>query len=206
MYQVRKLKIMKPQVIFVLGGPGAGKGTQCQKIEKEFQFEHLSAGDLLREEKRRPNSQYGELIEKHIREGSIIPAEITCGLLQRAIEKSKNQKFLIDGFPRDQKNLDGWNKQMAEKVVLLLVLFFECSSAVSQQRCLHRGAAGSCRVDDNIDSLRKRFVTYANDTLPVIEHYKRQNVMHTIDASRTCDYVFEDVKAAFYSKAKGDGL
>lgn len=195
---------MKPQVIFVLGGPGAGKGTQCQKMVNEFQFDHLSAGDLLREERKRPNSQYGELIEKHIREGSIVPAEITCGLIQRAMKKSKNHKFLIDGFPRNQQNLDCWNKQMAQNVILLLVLFFECSSAVSEQRCLRRGAAGSGRVDDSVESLRKRFVTYANDTVPVIEHYKRQNIIHTIDSARSRYCVFVDVKTVLYSTAKGD--
>lgn len=60
-------------VVFVLGGPGAGKGTQCSRLVKDFGFEHLSAGDLLREERQRPDSPYGELINSYIKEGQIVP-------------------------------------------------------------------------------------------------------------------------------------
>lgn len=72
-------------VIFVLGGPGAGKGTQCTKLSKEFGFVHLSAGDLLREERQRLNSPYGELINTFIAEGQIVPMEITIALLHAVI-------------------------------------------------------------------------------------------------------------------------
>lgn len=190
---------MKPNVVFVLGGPGAGKGTQCKKIVDEFNFVHLSAGDLLREERSRPNSKYGELIEKHIREGTIVPVEITVSLIEAAMEKSKTNKFLIDGFPRNKNNLEGWTSCIGSKVELLFVLFFDCSSEVCEQRCLERGAAGSGRVDDNRESLRKRFNTYVNDTMPIIEYYQDKNLVRKIDASRKPDEVFEDVKKAFLS-------
>lgn len=102
----------KPVVVFVLGGPGAGKGTQCERISKEFGFKHISAGDCLREERQKPNSKYGPLIEEHIREGLIVPVAITCALLR---EKMNNYgweggRFLIDGFPRNADNVDGWSK------------------------------------------------------------------------------------------------
>jgi hypothetical protein len=102
----------KPKVLFVLGGPGAGKGTVCKNIIEKHGFVHLSAGDLLREERANPGSQYGELIESHISNGTIVPVEITCSLLDRAMQTSKSphNKFLIDGFPRNQDNLQGWNK------------------------------------------------------------------------------------------------
>lgn len=72
----------KPNVIFVLGGPGAGKGTQCVRIVQNFGYVHLSAGDLLRAERARPGSKVGEEIEDHIRKGSIVPVEITCTLIE----------------------------------------------------------------------------------------------------------------------------
>lgn len=90
-------------VIFVLGGPGAGKGTQCAKLVEDYQFVHLSAGDLLRAEQARPGSQYGQLIADYIKSGQIVPQEITIALLQNAIKESLKEnkhKFLIDGFPR----------------------------------------------------------------------------------------------------------
>ena len=106
----------KPNILFVLGGPGAGKGTQCAKIVENFGYVHLSAGDLLREERKAPGSQFGELIEHHITNGTIVPVEITCSLLERAMNKSEKNDFLIDGFPRNEDNLSGWNRVMGEKV------------------------------------------------------------------------------------------
>ncbi|XP_059484943.1 UMP-CMP kinase [Neocloeon triangulifer] len=187
----------KPGIVFVLGAPGSGKGTQCEKIVDKFGFVHLSAGDLLREERNTPGSQYGALIEGHITGGTIVPVEITCSLLEKAMIKSGSSKFLIDGFPRNQNNLDGWNSQMGAKVNLLFVLFFECPQEVCTDRCLQRGAAGSGRSDDNPESLAKRFDTYINATMPIVDHYRAQDLVRTVLANRSPDEVFVDVCEAF---------
>jgi UMP-CMP kinase len=88
-------------VIFVLGGPGAGKGTQCAKLVSDYGFKHLSAGDLLREEQDRPGSEFGQLIKDNIREGIIVPMEVTVQLLENAMKaamETENKKmYLIDG-------------------------------------------------------------------------------------------------------------
>merc|ERR1712059_246108 len=110
-------------------------GTQCSKIVEQFGHVHLSAGDLLRAERAAPGSEFGELIEGHLVNGTIVPVEITCSLLERAMTESEKNNFLIDGFPRNVNNLEGWTA-----------------------RCLSRGAAGSGRSDDNEESLKKRFV------------------------------------------------
>lgn len=75
----------KPNIIFVLGAPGSGKGTVCARIVETFGYVHLSAGDLLREERNRKGSEFGELIENYIRNGQIVPVEITCSLLENAM-------------------------------------------------------------------------------------------------------------------------
>ncbi|XP_055637486.1 UMP-CMP kinase [Toxorhynchites rutilus septentrionalis] len=190
----------KPKVVFVLGAPGAGKGTQCEKIVEQFGFTHLSAGDLLREERNREGSEYGTLIEDNIRNGRIVPVEITCALLENAMKKTKettgNDKFLIDGFPRNEDNLQGWNSKMSEKVQLLFVLFFECSEDQCVQRCLKRGES-SGRSDDNIESLKKRFNTYINDTMPIVGHYQKESLVKAIDATPEPNEVFEKVKTVF---------
>ena len=80
----------KVNVVFVLGPPGSGKGTQCQKIVKEYGYAHLSAGELLRTEQNTKGSQFGELIEKHMVSGTIVPVAITCSLLLRAMKESGN--------------------------------------------------------------------------------------------------------------------
>ncbi|ELV14203.1 UMP-CMP kinase [Tupaia chinensis] len=78
-------RLMKPLVVFVLGGPGAGKGTQCARIVEKYGYTHLSAGELLRDERKNPDSQYGELIEKYIKEGKIVPI---C--IERCLERGKS--------------------------------------------------------------------------------------------------------------------
>src|SRR5881398_1075765 len=78
----------KVTVIFVLGGPGAGKGTQCAKLVADYGFKHLSAGDLLREEQDRPGSEFGEMIKAYIKEGTIVPMEVTVQLLENAMKHS----------------------------------------------------------------------------------------------------------------------
>jgi len=107
----------KPQVVFILGGPGAGKGTQCQKIVEEFSFVHLSAGELLREEKK-SGSKDADLINRCMSEGKIVPVEITIKLLKKAMEMNVEKGkylFLIDGFPRNEDNWNGWNKKRWRK-------------------------------------------------------------------------------------------
>ncbi|TSL47708.1 UMP-CMP kinase [Bagarius yarrelli] len=192
---------MKPQVVFVLGGPGAGKGTQCAKIVENYSYTHLSAGDLLRAERSRVGSESGQLIERYIKEGKIVPVEITINLLRMAMEETikKDQnmfRFLIDGFPRNQDNLQGWDRVMEGKADVKFVLFFDCSNDVCIDRCLERGKS-SGRTDDNKESLEKRIQTYLQSTRPVVEQYEKQGKVRTIDASRAVNEVFADVKLIF---------
>lgn len=100
----------KTSVVFVLGGPGAGKGTQCAKLVRDYEFTHLSAGDLLRAEQDREGSEFGDMIKEHIKDGKIVPMEVTVQLLENAImDKDEGRgRFLIDGaftplFVRDNK-------------------------------------------------------------------------------------------------------
>ncbi|KAM9349622.1 UMP-CMP kinase [Symphorus nematophorus] len=190
--------MMKPQVVFVLGGPGAGKGTQCSKIVEAYNYTHLSAGDLLREERAREGSEFGQLIASFIKEGKIVPVEITIGLLRKAMEGTMQKdeqkfRFLIDGFPRNEDNLQGWNTVMDGKADVKFVLFFDCSNEVCINRCLERGKS-SGRTDDNRESLEKRIQTYLQSTRPIIDQYEKLGKVRTVDASRSVDEVFADVK------------
>lgn len=84
---------------------------------------------------------------------------------------------------------------MSEKVDFLFVLFFECSEDKCVERCIKRGQAGSGRTDDNMDSLKKRFNTYMNDTMPIINHYRDLGKVKQIDANESPDTVFTAVNA-----------
>lgn len=188
---------MVKNVVFVLGGPGCGKGTQCEFIVKQYDFVHLSAGELLRQEQLKSKSKYKELIQHHMKEGSIVPAEITCNLLKQAMEESKKMNFLIDGYPRNEDNFITWEKIMANTSRVLFVLFFDCPLDVCVERCLGRGEAGSGRADDNLDSLKKRIQVFLQHTQPIVDYYDRSNKVKHVDASRTKEEVFEDIKKIF---------
>jgi UMP-CMP kinase len=188
-----------PNIVFVLGGPGAGKGTQCANIVEKYGYVHLSAGDLLRAERKNPESKVGQLIEDYIVQGKIVPVEITCQLLENAINAKKEEgknDFLIDGFPRNQDNLDGWTKQMGEKTNLKFVLFFDCTEEVCQNRLLERGK-DSGRSDDNIESIKKRFHTYHDSTMPIIDHFNGLDKVRKIDSTQSKDDVFSEVQKIF---------
>ncbi len=111
--------------------------------------------------------------------------------------ESEKNDFLIDGFPRNEDNLTGWNEAMGDKVTLKFVLNFDCGQEACIERCLARGAAGSGRTDDNEESLKKRFVTFTNATTPIIKHFEGQGLVRTINAERGVEEVWADVEKLF---------
>ncbi|KAI0851525.1 uridylate kinase [Daldinia vernicosa] len=188
-------------VIFVLGGPGAGKGTQCERLVARYGFAHLSAGDLLRAEQNRPDSEFGDLIRHHIRNGLIVPMEVTIALLEAAMRQildetststdaaaqgRKKGKFLIDGFPR---KLDQALKFEEAVVPARFVLFYDCPEAEMERRLLERGKT-SGREDDNAESIRKRFRTFIDTSMPVVDYFEKQDRVVKVDARLKPDEVF----------------
>ncbi|KAJ9188585.1 hypothetical protein P3X46_003928 [Hevea brasiliensis] len=184
----------KPTVVFVLGGPGSGKGTQCTNIVQHFGYTHLSAGDLLRAEIN-SGSENGTMIQDMIKEGKIVPSEVTINLLQKAMQESGNDKFLIDGFPRNEENRAAF--EAITKIVPEFVLFFDCSEEEMERRLLNRNQG---RVDDNIETIRKRFKVFLESSIPVVEYYDSKGKVRKIDAGRSVEEVFEAVKAIFTQK------
>ncbi|KAH9860750.1 bifunctional uridylate/adenylate kinase [Plenodomus biglobosus] len=190
-------------VIFVLGGPGAGKGTQCQNLVSDYGFKHLSAGDLLREEQDRPGSEFGEMIKTYIKEGTIVPMEVTIQLLENAmkasIDSGSNEKklFLIDGFPRKLDQAHAFERTVCPSK---FTLFFDCSEAVMEKRLLHRGET-SGRADDNLESIKKRFRTFVETSMPVVKEFESQGRVVKVNAERSPEEVYRDVQEKF--KARG---
>lgn len=162
------------RVIFVLGGPGAGKGTQSDLMLKEYPCAHLSVGQLLRDETANIASPHATLIEECLVAGRIVPVEISLDLLRSAMKGAQGDSllFLVDGFPRNFDNLHGWAIHMHNDANVLGVLVYQCPLPVLEKRILERGKE-SGRSDDNLESLRKRFKTFESDTLPIIETLRR---------------------------------
>ena len=136
----------------------------------------------MRAERKDPNSKHGALINKYIREGKIVPVEITVKLLKKSMEASGKKKFLIDGFPRDTGNVTGWREHVGAAANVAGVMYFDCPENVLEARLLERGKS-SGRADDNIASIKKRFRTYqephahyqAYETMGMVQRLSRQN-------------------------------
>jgi len=191
------------EVVFVLGGPGSGKGTQCEKLTAKYKnWTHLSAGDLLRAERQKSDSELSKIINSHIAEGKLVPSSITVELLYNAMQETYNNtkitNFLIDGFPRNQGNVDAWNDMSKGKLnaTIKFVLFFDCSEEIMTSRLIQRGKT-SGRNDDEVNVIRKRFLTYRNESMPIITMYEKEGLLKTISADKSVDDVFKQVSTLF---------
>jgi len=180
----------KPSVIFVLGGPGAGKGTQCARLVTEFGYVHLSAGDLLRIEMN-SGSKHGTMIAEMMNNGQIVPSEVTVGLLDKAMKESGKSRFLIDGFPRNEENNNSWEKEMKGKAEVQTVLVVDCPENIMMDRLIKRA-----RGDDKVDTIMKRFQTFKSQTQPVIAYYAQQNKVLRVNGDQSEDVVWAEVRAA----------
>ena len=192
-YYDPRLPCPAPNVVFVLGGPGAGKGTMCELAESQLGWTHLSTGDLLRTE-----CEAGGLtattIDQFMTDGKLVPNEIVVALLKNAMEMftrtTGNTNFLLDGFPRSLSNIEGWYEIFGREAELPKMLYFECPYAVLEERILGR-ARYSSRIDDNVDSMKRRFDTFKVETLPTVELFKRNNKCIEIDTSQNRQAVYD---------------
>jgi len=188
----------EPNVVFVLGGPGAGKGTMCELAESQLGWTHLSTGDLLRAA-REAGGPTAATIEEIIAAGKLVPNEITVTLLRNAMEKvtrtTGKNNFLLDGFPRSLDNLEGWYEIFGREAELPKMLYFECPYAVLEERILGR-AKYTGRIDDNAQSLKLRFDTFKAETLPTIECFKSKDKCVEIDTSQDRQTVYSLVQSS----------
>jgi UMP-CMP kinase len=176
----------KPTVVFILGGPGSGKGTMCELAETQLGWTHLSTGNLLRAE-REAGGSTAAAIEEYMTAGKLVPNEITVTLLKNAMENATRTtgktNFLLDGFPRSLDNMEGWYEIFGRDAELPKMLYFECPYDVLEQRILGR-AKYSDRSDDNVKSMKLRFDTFKAETLPTLDLFKSKKRVVEIDASQ----------------------
>ncbi|CZT46257.1 related to Probable uridylate kinase [Rhynchosporium secalis] len=181
-------------IIFVLGGPGSGKGTQCSKLAAEYPIAHLSIGDILREEQEKPGSKWGEVFRRNILEGVIGPPELAVSLIAETITEKDYEDgmevFVLDGFPRHVEHIPLFEFTIGTPD---LVLFLDCPEEVLQDRLLVRGKMTG-RVDDNITVIGKRFKVFKDMTMPVIEHFGTEGKVSRIDATKDEEAVSEEIR------------
>ena len=182
----------KYKVIFIVGPPGVGKNTQCDKLVQKFNFIHFGAGDLLREEIKK-GTENGKLIKSIMAEGKYVPVKITCNLIKNAMDSyGKNNIFLIDGYPRNQDNIDGWKEIFGDNYILIASIILGCDEKELEKRLLKR-AKHSGRIDDNIETIKKRFKTHMEQSQPIEAKLKQMGPYIEVQGKGSIDEIFNKI-------------
>jgi len=184
-------------VILVLGGPGCGKDTQCNKLAETYGCAHLSVVELLRDAVTSATPK-GTMISTMIRSGQIVPAQVTLDLLKDAMV-SRRGPYLVQGFPKTLDNLGEleWQCGSCAAVVVL-----DASEEVLAARLVERGKT-SHRTDDTPEAIQRRFKTFRLQAEPMLEVLTERGVVHSIDASQPADDVFAKACAVYDQVASG---
>ena len=209
----------------MFGAPGAGKGTQTDKLSKDFNLYKISTGDLLRKEIKK-DTLLGIEIKKLIDNGSFVSDKIIESLIEKVIaNKSYFNRLIFDGYPRNlsqAKNLDLFLKKSNQKITCVLIL--NVPKDIILKRILGRQICTKCgsifnsffnnssstnhkcdpkflvkRSDDNEKTLKKRFDTYVKSTLPILEFYKKQKLSYEIDGKGDISDIYVKIQAIIAS-------
>lgn len=174
-------------IVFVLGGPGSGKGTQCANLVHEYKFEHYSTGDLLRNEVEQ-GTQLGQECKQLMDNGELVPAQKIVDLVKKAIQNAHSNRILLDGFPRAQEQVELFEKQFTTPTA---VVYFECSHDTMKSRLLDR-ASKEGRSDDNEETVQNRLDTFEQQSRAVINHYQDSSVFTTVNSEKDAQQVYQD--------------
>uniref|UniRef100_A0A8C9QLH4 Adenylate kinase 1 n=1 Tax=Spermophilus dauricus TaxID=99837 RepID=A0A8C9QLH4_SPEDA len=168
-------KLKKTKIIFVVGGPGSGKGTQCEKIVQKYGYTHLSTGDLLRAEVS-SGSARGKMLSEIMEKGQLVPLETVLDMLRDAMlaKVDSSKGFLIDGYPREVQQ----GEEFERRGHPVLATYISCVSG---------------RVDDNKETIKKRLDTYYKATEPVIALYEKRGIVRKVNAEGSVDSVFSQI-------------
>ena len=179
--------------IVIFGPPGAGKGTQSKFIGKKFNLYQLSTGDLLRNEIKN-KTHLGTKISSIMNSGELVSDKIVSSLIDKFISNPKYiNKIIFDGYPRNliqAKNLENLLKKYEQKISIVLKLSVSLETVkkrISERKSLEK------RTDDDKDIAIKRYKTYENSTEPVIEYYKKLNLLKVIDGESSIDQINKEI-------------
>lgn len=215
--------------IILIAPPAAGKGTQASLISKEYNIPHISIGEILRKEISE-DSDVGKIVKNLISSGQLAPDDLVLKLLEKRLLKDDCEKgFILDGFPRNihQANilvqilkkqskqitkifLLNIDKETARKRLLGRLICSNCSTNYNDlfkdSKPMKNGKCDLCsgtlvrREDDNEETFENRFSSYEKETLPIIKHYKEENILTEIDASISVDHTFSLIKKVLNDK------
>ncbi len=199
--------------VLLIGAPGAGKGTQAKVISKEYAIPHISTGDLIRETIAN-GDPYN--IKDIVDNGKLITIELTLKLFEeRARQDDCKNGFILDGFPRTTEQAEAIEKRVQfDKIIYIKIdtkkvinrllgrrICKKCGisyhiDSYKDTTCESCGGEIVQRIDDDIDSIKKRFEVFENQTLPVIKFYENDPRLLVIDGDQEINKVSEDILEA----------
>ncbi len=178
------------RIVFI-GPPGAGKGTQAERLIETYRMAHLSTGDMLRAA-RDAQTDVGKKADEYMSAGQLVPDEIIVGVIaDRLGEPDCQGGYLLDGFPRTIAQAEALDVMLAEKGTPLDVVL---ELRVPEEELFTR-LAGRGRADDTPDVIRQRLVAYRQQTEPLLEYYGQRSLLQTVDGLGTVEDIFDRSKA-----------
>jgi adenylate kinase len=201
--------------IVLLGAPGAGKGTQCKRIVDRYGLQHLSSGDILRNQ-RAAGTELGKKARSYMDSGALVPDEIIVEMMIDAIEKAPPAGFILDGFPRTVNQAVELDKSLASSGQDIdVILNLQIDDQVIEERMTGRRSCPKCgavyhiknlkpkvegvcdndgakliqRPDDKPEVVKNRLKTYHRQTEPLVDYYQESRMLYDIDANKGADEV-----------------
>ncbi len=182
--------------LILLGPPGAGKGTQAERIAKRFGTCQLSTGDMLREAVD-AETPVGLKAKDIMDRGELVPDEIVVGIISERLDQSDcRQGFVLDGFPRTVSQAEALDTLLMEKGLKLdavVELAVDEGILIDRIEKRARESADAPRSDDNADALKKRVEVYRAQTEPLITYYEREGLLRRVDGMAEIDRVSADI-------------
>lgn len=183
--------------LILLGPPGAGKGTQAQRLEENHGYIQLSTGDMLRAAVA-AGTEIGLQTKDLMARGELVPNDVVVEIIsERIAQPDCVDGFILDGFPRNVAQAEALDEMLADKNLKLdAVVEIAVNDGILINRIEKRASetVGGPREDDNAESLKNRLVVYHEQTAPLIEYYHNKGVLKSIDGMADIDEVSKQIE------------
>ena len=180
--------------LVLFGPPGAGKGTQAEKLVKKYQLVHLSTGDVFRANIK-GGTELGKLAKSYMDKGELVPDEVTIKMLESEVGKHVSPKgFIFDGFPRTTAQAQALDKFLTTRnLSITMTLALEVEVEELTKRILLRGKESGRADDQNEEIVRNRVKEYNNKTAPLKDFYLKQGKLRSVLGSGSIDEIFNSL-------------